>query len=379
MFKSTLCFIYALLTMCSISLSQAAALPDVPLPLKNGTGAINGSIIYVGLGSAGKNWFRIDVAHTSPAWEKIAEFPAQPREQAVSVMLNGKLYVFGGVGKTTESEANPQALTEVYRYDPSKNRWEKVPTRAPQGLVGTAIASLDGQRAWIMGGVNKQVFDGYFQDLSTAQTPQQKDAVAQAYFNQAPESYFFNREIMIYNPTNNQWRSGGQLPQFGRAGSAIAARQNRVILINGEVKPGLRITEALKGTWQQDQMHWKRLPDLIPASDKKQQEGLAGSFAGISRQAILVAGGANFPGARDQFNAGQLYAHQGLKKNWHDEIYGLVNGEWKIVGKLPQPLGYGVSIQDGDNIWLIGGETENGAAVASIRQLSWDGNRLRQY
>ncbi|WP_256966605.1 kelch repeat-containing protein [Yersinia entomophaga] len=55
-----------------------------------------------------------------------------------------------------------------------------------------------------------------------------------------------------------------------------------------------------------------------------------------------------------------------------------MNGEWKIVGKLPQPLGYGVSIQDGDNIWLIGGETDNGAAVASIRQLSWDGNRLRQ-
>src|SRR5690606_27940299 len=88
--------------------------------------------------------------------------------------------------------------------------------------------------------------------------------------------------------------------------------------------------------------NWKALAD-IPDS-----VGFAGSFAGVSNNALIVAGGANFP------DGGAPWT--GSKKVWHDKVFALDNpkGDWKEVGKLPSPLGYGVSITCEDGLILIG-------------------------
>lgn len=82
--------------------------------------------------------------------------------------------------------------------------------------------------------------------------------------------------------------------------------------------------------------------------------GFAGSFAGVSNGTLLVAGGANFP------DGGAPWT--GSKKVWHDHIFALEkpDGHWKLVGKLPHPLGYGVSITRKDALIIIGGSNEKG-------------------
>ncbi len=130
-----------------------------------------------------------------------------------------------------------------------------------------------------------------------------------------------------------------------------------------------------QGKKQGTELQWQQRPDLI-AEKGAVQEGLAGAFAGVSHDVVLVGGGANFPGSWQQFNAGQLYAHKGLKKQWQQPIYALVGNQWQIVGQLPQPLGYGVSIQDKDKVILVGGETSNGVATSTVTQLSWQGGKL---
>lgn len=77
----------------------AAALPDVPVPFKSGAGAMNDGVIYIGLGTAGQDWYKLDTKAESPKWEAIAKFPEAARDQAQAVALNNKIYVFGGVGK----------------------------------------------------------------------------------------------------------------------------------------------------------------------------------------------------------------------------------------------------------------------------------------
>lgn len=91
----------SLLMMASLPNTYAEQYPDVPVPFKNGTGGKVENSLYVGLGSAGVSWFRLDTDKTGAGWQKVANFPGQPREQAVTVVLAGKLYVFGGVGKRT--------------------------------------------------------------------------------------------------------------------------------------------------------------------------------------------------------------------------------------------------------------------------------------
>src|SRR5689334_6043114 len=89
-------------------------------------------------------------------------------------------------------------------------------------------------------------------------------------------------------------------------------------------------------------LRWEKLPSL------PDREGFAGAFAGVSGEALLVAGGANFPDKKPW---------EGGKKVWYDTVFALnrPDGQWALVGKLPRPLGYGVSVTHRDGLVCVGG------------------------
>ncbi len=95
-------------------------------------------------------------------------------------------------------------------------------------------------------------------------------------------------------------------------------------------------------------LSWSNLP---PIPDRV---GFAGSFAGVSNGALLVAGGANFP------DGGAPWT--GSVKAWHNHIFVLENpdGKWKEAGKLAHPLGYGASVNWKDGLIILGGSNEKG-------------------
>lgn len=82
--------------------------------------------------------------------------------------------------------------------------------------------------------------------------------------------------------------------------------------------------------------------------------GFAGSFAGISNNALLVVGGSNFP------HNGAPW--KGSKKVWYNNIFVLehLDGEWHRAGALPVPLGYGVSVSAGEGLVCVGGSNDTG-------------------
>lgn len=95
-------------------------------------------------------------------------------------------------------------------------------------------------------------------------------------------------------------------------------------------------------------LKWQTLP---PIPD---QIGYAGSFVGVSNDALIVAGGANFP------DGGAPWT--GSVKAWSDRVFVLEkpDGQWKEAGKLPQKLGYGVSVNWKNSLVIVGGSNEKG-------------------
>ena len=79
--------------------------------------------------------------------------------------------------------------------------------------------------------------------------------------------------------------------------------------------------------------------------------GFAGAFTGVIGQQLVAGGGANFPDGVMPWNGG--------KKVWHDTLYMLDLSApqmgWKIIGHLPRPNGYGVSLTTPEGVVLIGG------------------------
>ncbi|OIN56762.1 hypothetical protein BLX24_23220 [Arsenicibacter rosenii] len=98
----------------------------------------------------------------------------------------------------------------------------------------------------------------------------------------------------------------------------------------------------------------KKLPP-IPDAD-----GFAGSLAGVSNGALVVAGGSNFP------NGGRPW--RGDTKKWYDRILVLESpdGQWKEAGKLPFPLGYAVTVSWKDAVVCVGGSNEKGHVAAAF-------------
>jgi N-acetylneuraminic acid mutarotase len=110
------------------------------------------------------------------------------------------------------------------------------------------------------------------------------------------------------------------------------------------------------------QLNWRKLP---PLSDRI---GFAGMFAGVSGDALLVAGGANFPDAMPW---------DGGKKVWHDSIYVLPkpDGQWIAGFKLPRALAYGVSVTTKDGVICAGGANAD-QHFADVFRLSWRKDKI---
>lgn len=105
-------------------------------------------------------------------------------------------------------------------------------------------------------------------------------------------------------------------------------------------------------------VEWKEITPLPPLSRGSIQPGVAGPFAGLHGNTLIIAGGANFPG---------MMPWHGGKKDYHTEIYllDLLSGmeAWKTVQGvegLPQPVAYGASASVSAGLVCMGGETESG-------------------
>jgi N-acetylneuraminate epimerase len=102
-----------------------------------------------------------------------------------------------------------------------------------------------------------------------------------------------------------------------------------------------------------------RLPD---------SNGVAAPFAGVSGGALLVAGGANFPGRKPW---------EGGTKVWHDNVFilGEPNSKWELAGHLPRPLAYGVSVSHNNEVICAGG-SDASRHYTEVFALTWRDGKL---
>ncbi len=111
-------------------------------------------------------------------------------------------------------------------------------------------------------------------------------------------------------------------------------------------------------------LEWRQLasiPDRL---------GFGYPFVGVHNDVLIVAGGANFPGA---------LPWEGGTKVWHDNIYVLesMEGEWRNAGRLRRRLGYGVSLTTPRGIACLGGSDAT-RHYADCFLLTWNGRECKE-
>ena len=128
---------------------------------------------------------------------------------------------------------------------------------------------------------------------------------------------------------------------------------------------GVLCAHTARGQEQQNSLDWKKIASL------PNELGVAGPFVGLHKwgiedddEALIVAGGANFP--RPVWENDKV---------WYDDIHVLVRSkdtyQWYDGGKLPWPNGYGAAVSTSDGVVCMGGN-DGTKTYDQVFLLSWD-------
>lgn len=115
-------------------------------------------------------------------------------------------------------------------------------------------------------------------------------------------------------------------------------------------------------------LDWAELPELPPPLDAAHHLGVAGAFAGAHGDALIVAGGANFPEP--------VWSSE---KVWRDDIFVLlreiqdkaVSYRWLSGGKLDKAIAYGASASTPQGVVCMGGNDAQ-HTYADVFLLRWN-------
>ena len=239
--------------------------PALPEPLDNFAGTSIGSKVFVAGGNAsGKpsnKVYYIDTA-TDKEWHCLTDFPetanVQPVVAAVAHENDTYLYLFGGFfgGDTIHA---PALITTVWRYSLRQQQWQKVATEETADkklftLTGATALAIDNRYIACFGGVNASLFINTITDLYhigsdttlTDEARKQKNYDYMSHYMTQPIAYYkFNQECYLFDTHTEQWSVLDTQPDFARAGATLVGTPSEFYLIQGELKPGVRLKYCL--------------------------------------------------------------------------------------------------------------------------------------
>ena len=162
-------------------------------------------------------------------WKEISRLP-EPMVQPV-VFVNGKsLYVWGGCNPATGD-----VISKGYMLDMENGEWKDVASVPENGTFTGSAISVVNNRAYVTGGVNKEVFSKGIRAIGDEK---------KSYMTMPPANYRFNRHIWEFDPSAESWKSLGECGKTALAGAGMIAIGNKLYIIGGEIKPGVRTPES---------------------------------------------------------------------------------------------------------------------------------------
>ncbi len=222
--------------------------PDLPAPVNHSMVAGLETAVY-SMGGYGADGAPIDLAFVleGSRWRELPRMP-EPRAAAGAAVIEGKLYVAGGV--------KPGGLAEsVLIFDPLTNAWSSS-SGPPTKREHLGVASFE-SKLYVMGGRTSEgnLATAEVLDVSTGnwsvlpEMPTARGGIAASSTSngfivvpggEAQETF---EEVEAFDVRGDRWRRLAPLPT-PRHGLGVAAIGNKVYVIQGGPTPGLSVSDA---------------------------------------------------------------------------------------------------------------------------------------
>ena len=202
-------------------------------------------------------------------WTRVADMPT-PLNHAAATTYRGDVYVVGGYSGATGLTDD---VATLYRYDPGRDRWRRLPSMPT--ARGALVAGVIGHRLYAAGGASAhhggalptlEVYD--FRTPPLAHRPGHGDRA------RAPRRRGRRRPLLrarrprggrrqlrrrrVVRPAHRRWRSEPPMRK-PRGGIGAATVGGRIVVVGGEEGAGtIREVELFNPRTRR----WRRLPDL---------------------------------------------------------------------------------------------------------------------
>lgn len=237
---------------------------SLPEPMDNLSACFIGNTMYVAGGNCDQHpsctFLSKDMAKAG--WNRLPDFPRPARVQPVLAAQQSKdgicIYLTGGF-QPIQGDMEAIVPTDMLSFDPTTKSW-KTETELPlfedgahRSFTGGCALAHGDSTILLMGGVNYDRFLAAVNRpklLEAAETKSDKalvdslQAEAKAYMHHPVEWYKFNTALLQYNTFTGEWKELGNYEQLARAGAAAVLEGDHLIIINGELKPGIRTPQV---------------------------------------------------------------------------------------------------------------------------------------
>ena len=250
---------------------EKQAFPALPFPMSNMGAARVANTVYVAGGVTGdgasNKFLKLDMSQQKTqefGWEVLPDFPGDDRllpVMAAQETSDGAcVFLFSGLAVPEASD--PVIHTNGLRYNPKDQTWQVLPDvqTEPDGKMHLLYAGSGVQsgkdKIVCMGGANYDVLLDALKREREGQAAKQADNQdayreylewKQFYLTRPPEWYQLNDNILLFNTSTGHWKEIGKLPFPAIVCAAVVEWKNGWLLINGEVKPGIRTPKVYYG------------------------------------------------------------------------------------------------------------------------------------
>ncbi len=205
---------------------ETSALPPLPKPCANASGALLGQTIYVAGGletpaatAALKSFWALDLGRPQPQWRELEPWPGPGRMLAVAAVQDKAFFLVGGTSLApgAQDKAARTYLRDAYRYDPGRG-WRRVADLPHPVVAPPTPAPALGQSSFLVLGGD----DGSLVNFTPlAQHPG------------------FPGKILTYHTITDTWRISGTMPA-AHVTTPLVRWGEDFVMPSGEVRPGVR-------------------------------------------------------------------------------------------------------------------------------------------
>lgn len=130
---------------------------------------------------------------TLDSWERLEDFPGKARHQSSHVIIDGKLYLFGGSNRL--GDGNSTFYNDLWEFDFANQLWTQKSNFPGQGRVGSVGFVINNRAYFGLGWTSAE--DYYYGDVK------------------------FTGDLWEYNPVNDTWTERDPFPDNSRAHSFV--------------------------------------------------------------------------------------------------------------------------------------------------------------